>query len=407
MTTRRNDTRIVLLEGVHPGAAVWLRAQGFANVVENKAALDGDALRQAVAGAHLVGIRSRTRIDAGVLESAPELLAVGCFCIGTNQVDLKSAATRGVPVFNAPHSNTRSVAELVIALTILLVRDVHAKSAAAHSGRWLKTTGAAREVRGKTLGIVGYGHIGSQVSVMAEALGMTVLYHDIETKLPLGNAHPTTSLDELLARADVVTCHVPATPLTRDLMSREKIALMKRGAYLVNTSRGTVVDLDALADALRSGAVGGAAIDVYPVEPAGNDEAFESPLRGIPNVVLTPHVAGSTIEAQENIGLEVARKLAAYATAGDTASAVNFPRLLLAAPTTACRILHVHRNVPGVVRQINDLVADENLNVAGQQLQTLGEIGYVALDVEGGPTQRLLDGIRLVSGTVRARIVCG
>jgi len=397
----------VLLEGVHPGAVEFLRDAGFTNVVENRGALDGDALRRAVAGAHLVGIRSRTRVDADVLAAAPDLLAVGCFCIGTNQVDLKRAATLGVPVFNAPHSNTRSVAELVIALTILLVRDVHAKSAAAHAGRWLKTTGAAREVRGKTLGIVGYGHIGSQVSVMAEALGMSVVYHDIETKLPLGNARPTTSLDELLARADVVTCHVPATPLTKDLLSREKIALLRPGAYVINTSRGTVVDLDALADALKDGRVGGAAIDVHPVEPGTNDEPFESPLRGIPNVVLTPHVAGSTIEAQENIGLEVARKLAAFAATGDTATAVNFPRLLLGPPTTACRILHIHQNVPGVVRAINDLVADENLNVVGQQLQTMGEIGYVAIDVEGPATSRLLDGIRRVKGTVRARIVCG
>jgi D-3-phosphoglycerate dehydrogenase len=375
--------------------------------VENRAALDGDDLRRAVAGAHLVGIRSRTRIDAATLAAAPDLLALGCFCIGTNQVDLPRAASLGVPVFNAPHSNTRSVAELVIALTILLVRDVHAKSAAAHAGLWRKATGAAREARGKTIGIVGYGHIGSQVSVMAEALGMRVLYHDIEAKLPLGNARATTTLDELLAAADVVTCHVPATPLTKNLLSREKIARMKPGAYLINTSRGTVVDLDALADALRSGAVGGAAIDVFPVEPVGNDEGFDSPLRGIPNAVLTPHVAGSTIEAQENIGLEVARKLVAFATTGDTSTAVQFPRLLLAPPTAACRILHVHHNVPGVVRAINDLVADENLNIAGQQLQTLGEIGYVALDLEGAPPPRLLEGIRRVPATVRARIVCG
>jgi D-3-phosphoglycerate dehydrogenase len=392
---------------VHRSAVDHLHAQGFSDVQEVRGALDGPALRAAVAGAHLVGIRSRTRIDADVLAAAPDLLAVGCFCIGTNQVDLRTAASRGVPVFNAPHSNTRSVAELVIALIVVLVRDVAAKSAAAHAGRWLKTTGSAREVRGKTLGIVGYGHIGSQVSVMAEAMGMTVLYHDIETKLPLGNARPVASLDELLSKADVVTCHVPATPLTTNLMSREKLALMRPGAHLINTSRGTVVDLDALAELLRSGAVGGAAIDVYPVEPAGNDEAFDSPLRGIPNVVLTPHVAGSTLEAQENIGVEVARKLAAYATAGDTASAVNFPRLLLGRPETGCRILHVHRNVPGVVREINDLVADENLNVAGQHLQTLGDVGYVALDVEGVASPALLDAIRAVKATIRARAVCG
>ncbi len=401
----RERTRVVLLEGVHPSAVAHLKNAGFPLVEEVKGALDGEALRDALARAHLVGIRSRTRLDAEALAAAPDLLAVGCFCIGTNQVDLKRAASLGVPVFNAPHSNTRSVAELVIALTVLLVRDVHRKSAAAHAGKWLKTTGASREIRGKTLGIVGYGHIGSQVSVMAEALGMTVVYHDIATKLPLGNARPVATLDELLAAADVVTCHVPATPLTKDLLSREKIGLMKPGAYLVNTSRGTVVDVGALADALRSGAVGGAAVDVHPAEPGSSDEPFESPLRGIPNVVLTPHVAGATIEAQENIGVEVAKKLAEYATSGSTASAVDFPQISLTKPTTGCRILHVHRNVPGVVRQINDLVADEDLNVAGQQLQTMGEIGYVAVDVEGAATERLLDGVRRVRGTIRARIV--
>jgi D-3-phosphoglycerate dehydrogenase len=402
----KDRTRVVLLEGIHESAVAYLRGEGFEDVRQAKGALEGAALRDAIAGAHLVGIRSRTRMDAAALESAPDLLAVGCFCIGTNQVDLRRAAALGVPVFNAPHSNTRSVAELVIAVTVLLVRDVHRKSAAAHAGRWMKTTGAAREVRGKTLGIVGYGHIGSQVSVLAEAMGMRVLYHDIETRLPVGNARPVPTLDDLLARADVVTCHVPETPLTRDLLSRERIARMKPGAYLVNTSRGTVVDLDALADALRSGAVGGAAIDVYPVEPDSNESPFDTPLRGIPNVILTPHVAGSTVEAQENIGIEVATKLAAYAAGGGTASAVNFPALSLAPPTTACRILHLHRNVPGVVRQINDLVADEGLNIAGQHLQTQGEIGYVALDVEGAASQRLLDGVRRVRGTIRARIVC-
>jgi D-3-phosphoglycerate dehydrogenase len=402
----RDRTRVVLLEGIHDSAVAYLRGEGFEDVRQVKGALEDAALRDAIAGAHLVGIRSRTRLDAAALQAAPDLLAVGCFCIGTNQVDLRTAAALGVPVFNAPHSNTRSVAELVTALVVLLVRDVHRKSAAAHAGRWMKTTGAAREVRGKTLGIVGYGHIGSQVSVLAEALGMRVLYHDIETRLPLGNARPVPTLDDLLARADVVTCHVPETPLTRDLLSRERIGRMRPGAYLVNTSRGTVVDLDALADALRSGAVGGAAIDVYPVEPESNESPFDTPLRGIPNVILTPHVAGSTVEAQENIGIEVATKLAAYALGGGTATAVNFPALSLAPPTTSCRILHVHRNVPGVVRQINDLVADEGLNIAGQHLQTMGEIGYVALDVEGAASQRLLDGVRRVRGTIRARIVC-
>lgn len=398
-------TRTVLLESVHESAVARLRDAGFPLVQRVKGALKGKALRDALARAHLVGIRSRTPIDAEALAAAPDLLAVGCFCIGTNQVDLKSAASLGVPVFNAPHSNTRSVAELVIALAILLVRDVHRKSAAAHAGRWLKTTGDSREIRGKTLGIVGYGHIGSQVSVMAEALGMTVLYHDIAERLSLGNAQPVPTLDDLLAKADVVTCNVPATRLTKNLLSREKIALLKPGAYVINTSRGTVVDLDALADALRTGAVGGAAIDVHPVEPGTNDEPFESPLRGIPNVVLTPHVAGSTREAQKNIGVEVAEKLAAYAATGSTETAVNFPQISLAPPMAACRILHVHRNVPGVVRQIDELVAGEGLDIVGRRLQTRGELGYLALDVEGGATQRLLDGVRRVRGTIRARIV--
>jgi D-3-phosphoglycerate dehydrogenase len=398
----------VLLEGVHASAVKHFSDEGFADVAEKKGALEGADLRDAVASARLLGIRSRTKIDEAALAAAPDLLAVGCFCIGTNQVDLKRAAAIGVPVFNAPHSNTRSVAELVIAQTINLVRDVFRKSVAAHAGRWLKTTGAAREIRGKTLGIVGYGHIGSQVSVMAEALGMAVVFHDIETKLPLGNARALQSLDEVLAVADVVTFHVPATPLTKNLMSKEKIALVKKGAYVINTSRGTVVDLESLAAALRDGRVGGAAIDVYPVEPTGESEALECPLRGIPNAVLTPHVAGATIEAQANIGVEVARKLAAFAASGDTATAVNFPQLRLVAPTKgAFRILHVHKNVPGVVRQINDLVADENLNVAGQQLQTMGEIGYVALDVEGAPSAGLLDAVRGVKATIRARIVGG
>jgi D-3-phosphoglycerate dehydrogenase / 2-oxoglutarate reductase len=401
----RSALSVVLLEGVHASAVEYLHAHGFPRVERLTGALDRAALHSAVRSAHLLGVRSRTRVDAAALAAAPELLALGAFCIGTSQLDLEAAAARGVPVFNAPHSNTRSVAELVLGYTILLLRDVHRKSVAAHAGRWLKGSTGSHEVRGKTLGIVGYGHIGSQVSVLAEGLGMRVLYYDVEVKLPLGNAQPTRALDELLPQCDVVTLHVPDTPLTRGMVGRREIALLRPGAKLVNTSRGTVVDLEALADALRAGHVGGAAVDVFPEEPATNDEPFRTPLQGLDNVLLSPHVAGSTVEAQEKIGVEVARKLAHYATRGATAGAVNFPQLALGEVRTACRVLHVHRNVPGVVRAINDILADAGLNVAGQVLDTHGEVGYVAVDVEGDPPPDLLERVRAVPATVRARVV--
>lgn len=403
--TIATETRIVLLEGIHPSAVGFLKEKGFTNVTSRSGALDAARLEAAVADAHLVGIRSRTQFDADVVTSAKRLVALGCFCIGTNQVNLKAASARGIPVFNAPHSNTRSVAELVIGFSLMLIRDVYRKSLAAHAGRWLKMTGQAHEVRGKTLGIVGYGHIGSQVSVLAEALGMSVVYHDIEVKLPLGNARPLPTLSDVLKQADIVTFHVPDTATTRGLMSAERLDELKPGALLINTSRGSVVDLSALAQRLISGAIGGAAIDVFPSEPASNDTPFESPLRGIENVILSPHVAGSTIEAQENIGVEVARKLATYARTGATSGAVNFPQLSLAELTAGFRILHVHRNVPGVVRRLNDLVADAGLNVSGESLQTQGEIGYVAIDVEGEPTMSLLAAISSAPDTIRARIV--
>ena len=405
LAVARQRTRIVLLEGIHPSAVEYLRGRGFTNVTSTNGALDAAQLRAAVSGAHLVGIRSRTRIDAEVIAAAPGLLALGCFCIGTNQVDLRAAATAGVPVFNAPHSNTRSVAELVIGFAVMLIRDVHRKSLAAHAGRWMKATGQAHELRGKTLGIVGYGHIGSQVSVLAESLGMSVIYHDIEVKLPLGNARPQPTLTDVLRQADIVTLHVPDTALTRGLVTAERLGEMRPGALLVNTSRGSVVDLHSLAARLVSGELGGAAIDVFPVEPAGNDAQFESPLRGIDNVILSPHVAGSTLEAQENIGAEVARKLANYVLRGATPGAVNFPVLALQELAAGFRILHVHRNVPGVVRRLNDLVADAGLNVAGQSLQTQGDIGYVAIDVEGEPTPALAAAIAAAPDTIRARIV--
>jgi len=397
--------RAALVEGIHPSAERYLREHGYAEVVSLPASAAEREVREAIRGAHLVGIRSRTPFDAKRFGECAELLALGCFCIGTDRVDLAAGAARGVPVFNAPHSNTRSVAELVIGLAIMLLRDVARKNALVHAGRWPKSATGSREARGKTIGIVGYGHIGSQVSILAEALGMRVLYFDVEVKLPLGNAQPCRSLDELLAGSDLVTLHVPETPLTRGMIGAPQLARMRPGAALVNTSRGSVVDLDALAAAVRDGRLSGAAVDVFPEEPESNEARFESPLRALDNVILTPHVAGSTGEAQEKIGVEVAQKLHHHASRGSTMGAVNFPELNLAEHEGAIRVLHVHRNVPGVLRQINRIVADAGLNVVGQHLQTLHETGYVVLDVEGPRPPDLAGPLRAVPGTIRARVL--
>ncbi|MGQ0614053.1 MAG: phosphoglycerate dehydrogenase [Planctomycetaceae bacterium] len=397
--------RIALVEGIHPSAVAYFRDHGFQDLISLPADAPEAEVAAALRGAQLVGVRSRTRLDAPLFAEAPDLMAVGCFCIGTDQVDLPAAATRGIPVFNAPHSNTRSVAELVIGFVIMLLRDAVRKNVQAHAGRWSKSAAGSREVRGKTLGIVGYGHIGSQLSVLAESMGMRVIYHDIQVKLPLGNAEPVRSLDALLVRSDIVTLHVPQTPETRGLIGAPELARMRRGAALINTSRGTVVDLEALAAALRQARLSGAAVDVFPEEPGSNGAPFDSPLRGIESAILTPHVAGSTQEAQEKIGAEVARKLTHYAARGATVGAVNFPELHLADHAGALRILHIHRNVPGVLRQINRIVAEEGLNIVGQHLQTLHDVGYVVLDVElAGPTA-LLPALQAIPGTIRTRLL--
>ncbi|WP_024888933.1 phosphoglycerate dehydrogenase [Luteimonas huabeiensis] len=403
----RQDIRVLLLEGVSRTAVEAFEAAGYTNIDYHEKSLPEDALKAAIADAHLVGIRSRTHLSAEVLAHARKLISVGCFCIGTNQVDLEAAELAGIPVFNAPYSNTRSVAELVIAETILLMRGIPGKSAQCHRGGWSKSAAGSHEVRGKTLGIVGYGHIGTQVGVMAEALGMQVLFHDIEAKLALGNARAAAGLGDLLARSDVVTLHVPETAATQGMIGAAEIAAMKPGAHLINASRGTVVDIDALAAALRDGHLGGAAVDVFPVEPKGADEPFESPLRGLDNVLLTPHVGGSTLEAQDNIGLEVASKLIRYSDNGSTLSAVNFPEVALPGHEGSRRLLHIHRNVPGVLSQANDIFRDRGINIDGQFLRTDNLVGYVVIDVAASEEQaaELRGALAAIPGTLRTRVL--
>ena len=397
--------KVLLLEGVHERAVENFARHGYTTIERHPRALAGDELKAAVAGVHFVGIRSRTRLTAAAIAGSRKLMAVGAFCIGTNQIDLEAAMMRGIPVFNAPFSNTRSVAELVLAESILLMRGIPAKNALLHRGVWAKSADDAREVRGKTLGIVGYGNIGSQLSVMAEALGMDVRYHDVVTKLPLGNARAVASLDELLAAADVVTLHVPETPLTRGMIGREELSRLKPGALLINASRGSVVDIDAACEALESGRLGGAAFDVYPVEPEGNDEQFLTPLRRFDNVILTPHIAGSTIEAQANIGTEVSDKLIRYSDNGSTLSAVNFPEVSLPAHPGHHRLLHIHHNVPGVLSRINAVFSRHRINISGEYLMTNARIGYVVTDVEAASSRIALKSLADIEGTIRTRVL--
>ncbi len=401
----KNKIKIVLLEGVHQNALDVLHASGYTNIDYHKKALEGDQLKEAVADAHFVGIRSRTQLTAEVLESARKLVAVGCFCIGTNQVDLQAAKRLGVPVFNAPFSNTRSVAELVLAELILLMRRIPAANAEVHRGEWMKSAVGSHEVRGKKLGIVGYGHIGTQLSVLAEALGMEIYFYDIESKLPLGNARVVNSLTELLNISDVVSLHVPENDSTKNLMSAERIAQMKVGSHLINASRGTVVDLDALAQALEEKRLAGAAIDVFPVEPKSNNEEFVSPLRKFDNVILTPHIGGSTSEAQENIGIEVASKLVKYSDNGSTLSAVNFPEVSLPENKSARRFLHIHENRPGVLTAINQVFQQDGVNIVGQYLQTDPQNGYVVIDVETPEVDKALEQLKAIPGTIKARVL--
>lgn len=397
--------KFLLLEGVHQSAVESLNRAGYTNVDYVKTALAEDELIERIKDAHFVGLRSRTQLTRKVIEHAPKLVAAGCFCIGTNQVDLDAAQEHGVAVFNAPFSNTRSVAELVIAEAILLLRGIPAKNAGCHRGEWDKSAVGSYEIRGKTMGIVGYGSIGSQVSVMAEAMGMQVVFFDVVTKLPLGNAVQSKSLAELLNVADVVSLHVPELEATKSLIGANELAAMKPQSFLLNASRGTVVDIDALAAALESKHLAGAAIDVFPVEPKGNKEEFVSPLRRFDNVILTPHIGGSTMEAQENIGYEVAEKLIKYSDNGTTTSSVNFPEVALPAHREVHRLLHVHQNVPGVMTAINRIFSENNINIAGQYLQTKETVGYVVIDVDSAYSDLALRQLREVEGTVRCRVL--
>jgi D-3-phosphoglycerate dehydrogenase len=401
----KQKIKILLLEGVNPSAVAAFKAAGYENIDYQPAALPQDELLKKIADVHFVGIRSHTQLNAQVFAAAKKLLSVGCFCIGTNQVDLQAATEHGVIVFNAPYSNTRSVAELVIAEAIMLMRGIPEKTAKAHRGEWLKSAANAYEVRGKTLGIVGYGNIGSQVSVMAEAMGMKVCFYDALTKLPLGNAQQIATLHGLLAHSDVVSLHVPDTQATRGMIGAKELAAMKPGGMLINAARGQIVDIEGLCIQLASKHLGGAAIDVFPVEPKSNNELFESPLTQFDNVILTPHVGGSTQEAQQNIGIEVAGKLAKYSDNGSTLSAVNFPEVSLPEQADRSRLLHIHKNAPGVLTQINQAFAQKGLNITAQYLQTNQNIGYVVIDVETDDAEEAFEQLQKIDGTIKTRIL--
>ena len=401
----KDKIKILLLEGVHQSAVDVFKRAGYNNIEYHKASLGEAALATAIKDAHFVGLRSRTQITEAVLSQAEKLVGIGCFCIGTNQVNLNFAEKLGVPVFNAPFSNTRSVAELVLGEIIMLFRGIPQRNAMAHRGGWLKSATGSFEARGKTLGVIGYGHIGTQLGILAETLGMRVIFFDIEDKLPLGNAQQIHSMQELMSLADVVSLHVPETPQTKEMIGEAEIAYMKQGSILINASRGTVVDIDALASAIRSEKLAGAAIDVFPVEPKSNNDEFFSPLRGLDNVILTPHVGGSTQEAQENIGIEVAGKLAKYSDNGSTMTAVNFPEVSLAQHKDTSRLLHIHHNRPGILIKINQAFAEKGINIAAQYLQTTAEIGYVVMEVDSDQAEEALEQLKAIEGTIRTRLL--
>ncbi len=403
----KDKVRVLLLEGISQTAADLFTQAGYTNVTRLKTALDGEKLVEALQGTHILGIRSRTQMTREMVAAADRLMVVGCFSVGTNQIDLDAAREVGVPVFNAPFSNTRSVAELVIGEIVMLLRRVMPRSNAAHEGGWDKSATFSHEVRGKVLGIVGYGNIGTQLSNLAEAMGMRVVYFDTSDKLRHGNTDPVDSLRELLAQSDVVSLHVPENPSTQNMIGEAELRAMKPGAYLINNSRGTVVDLDALAAALKDGHLQGAAVDVFPKEPGSNAERFVSPLQGLDNVILTPHVGGSTLEAQERIGAEVARKLVEYSDGGSTVGAVNFPQVQLPQRSNGTRFIHVHENLPGMLRSINEVFSSRDINITGQFLQTDGDVGYVVVEAVdlGDRSEALLEQLRAIPGTMRARLV--
>ena len=401
----KDKIKILLLEGLHQSTLDTLKSNGYENIEYLKTSLPEDELIEKVKDVHFIGIRSRTQLTEAVFEAANKLVAVGCFCIGTNQVDLDAAQKRGIPVFNAPFSNTRSVAELALGQIILLLRGIPEKNAKAHKGIWDKSANGSFEARGKTLGIIGYGHIGTQLSILAEHLGMRVQFFDIEDKLVLGNSTQVKTLKQLLKTSDVISLHVPETEQTQNMIGEKEFALMKDGAIIMNAARGTVIDIDALVAALNSKKLSGAAIDVFPVEPKSNDDPFESPLMVFDNVILTPHVGGSTQEAQQNIGIEVAGKLAKYSDNGSTLSAVNFPEVSLPSHTNRSRLLHIHHNTPGVLTKINQAFAEKGINIAAQYLQTKGNIGYVVIDVETDDAAEAFEQLTLIEGTLKTRIL--
>ncbi len=401
----KEKIKILLLENISNKAVMQFHENGYQNIVRMNGALDEDKLVEAVKDVHILGIRSKTRVTPRVLAAAKKLQSVGCFCIGVNQVDLDEALKKGVAVFNAPYSNTRSVAELVIGLAILLIRKIPDKNKAAHEGIWLKDARGSFELRGKTMGLIGYGNIGSQVSVMAEALGLKVVYYDTETKLPLGNARSATSLTELLKESDIVSLHVPENAQTKNLINRENIVCLKNTALLINYSRGEVVDLDALSEAIRSGKLAGAAVDVFPVEPENNGDTFSCPLQGLPNVILTPHIGGSTVEAQENIGLDVSHKLLDFLERGNSTGSVTIPAIALPPVADTHRILHIHRNTPGVLSAINTELSNNGINILSQFLKTNETTGYVVLDVDKKLSKKALDLLKNVSATIKVRLV--
>lgn len=403
LSLSKDKIRVLLLEGIHSSAVDHFAHAGYATVECVRGTLPEEELAEKLQDTHFVGLRSRTKLTADLLAAAPRLAAVGCFCIGTDQVDTAAARALGIPVFNAPYGNTRSVAELVLAEVILLLRGIPARNAAAHRGEWHKSADGAHEVRGKTLGIVGYGHIGMQLGVLAEGLGMHVLFYDTAPRLPLGNARAGHSLEDVLGAAHVVTLHVPDAPSTRGMIGPDELSLMRPGSHLVNASRGGVVDIPALADALQRGHLAGAAVDVFPKEPATTDESFVSELQGMDNVLLTPHIGGSTHEAQQNIAYDVATKLIQYSDNGSTVGAVNFPEVSLPDHVSARRILHIHRNEPGVLTNVNRILAANHVNIAGQYLQTMPDVGYVVMDVETDDVSPLLDGLAALEATIRTR----
>jgi D-3-phosphoglycerate dehydrogenase len=411
MTEKKNTSypkekvNILFLENISDLAVKHFRDAGYASVKKIGGALSEEELIKAVKDVHLLGIRSKTQITARVLEAAKKLQAIGCFCIGVNQVDLKTATQRGVVVFNAPYSNTRSVAELVIGLSIMLIRRIPDKNKAAHEGTWMKEAKGSYELRGKTLGIIGYGNIGSQVSVLAEAMGMKVIFYDVVTRLPLGNASSRSSIKDVVSEADIITLHVPETNATKNMINKNVLKHFKKGSMLINYARGEVVELEALAKCLQEGQLAGAAIDVYPWEPEKNGDRFTTPLQGLPNVILTPHIGGSTEEAQQNIGEDVSQKLLQYLEMGQTTGSHTVPPISLPPQEGTHRILHIHRNVPGVLSAINTELSKHNINILGQYLKTNDEIGYVVLDIDRKLSNTAFQLLKEVKETLKVRLL--